>query len=439
MRTINLKKLHKFNEERLGFSATDGDYDEIIREDCDVILPDGRKVIFRKNAIHTFDEITRRKEAFQFFSKVGRSQMNDSRGKYAGTILTDKADVRWSRNQLKLMKDYLRPKSKNFGTITTKAQIQDFIKNHPDDEIPSKFLYMRTKVMKIWPHWGDENGRNWWDGFISEWSALPQKEQGKLAQKVWNQLKENVSRGNRVASIVLGSFDRTSRIPYARPTVLTIKHREKVDSYNDFYAEIDRVFKETYPDKHALQHSMTDHIDPVFSLNGTAFTTITVNVTVQSFYHRDGKNFDGGVGILTALTQGDYEGQELCFPELRLAFDIRDGDFICGDTTNLVHANLGFRSKSDNAERVSFVFYAREGFKYADSYVCEQVRKQFLEYLKEENKRLLKDKGHLHPWAKNKNWGGIHPGQWISQEWQQFKNLKGHPECSDTNYSGTAS
>jgi len=144
--------------------------------------------------------------------------------------------------------------------------------------------------------------------------------------------------------------------------------------------------------------------------------------------HYDGNNCEGGIAVLTAITQGEYDGHYLVFPEIRCAFDLRDGDFIAGDNQGLIHGNTAMIPKPPDAERVSFVFYSRERMTVLDDLECEECRRDFMRYAAENHKEY--GTGH-------KTWNGVWSGMWRSPEWMSYKAKHGMERCSNTNYWGT--
>lgn len=165
--------------------------------------------------------------------------------------------------------------------------------------------------------------------------------------------------------------------------------------------------------------------DPVYNLFGTAFTSITLNFNFRTAYHVDKNNLQGGMAVLSVMTKGDYEGHYLVFPEVRLAFNLRDGDFIVGDTQTLLHGNSPMQKLSVDAERVSLVFYSRENMVLLDSLECEECRREFMKFSSQSLKHKEKD---------HKDWRGVWPGMWTSPEWLQFRKDRSMEYCSNSNW-----
>jgi hypothetical protein len=156
---------------------------------------------------------------------------------------------------------------------------------------------------------------------------------------------------------------------------------------------------------------------------------LTLNWNFRTAFHRDAANCEGGIAVLSAITRGKYKGHYLVFPELRLAFDIRDGDFLAGDNQELIHGNTAMIPETPDAERVSFVFYSRERMVLLDDMECENCRKEFMLY---SAKNLTEHS------SGSSKWNGVFPHMWKSPEWREFKASKGLERCSETNWWGTA-
>ena len=113
-------------------------------------------------------------------------------------------------------------------------------------------------------------------------------------------------------------------------------------------------------------------------------------------------------------------------PALRLAFDIRKGDFLVGDNQGLMHGQTLQQNKSDDADNIIFVFYAREGMTKLDTFENECCRKEFVQFAKAN----FADKYQKNSGGK---FMGIFPEMWVSDEWNEFKATR-CPNASNTNY-----
>jgi hypothetical protein len=113
-------------------------------------------------------------------------------------------------------------------------------------------------------------------------------------------------------------------------------------------------------------------------------------------------------------------------PALGMAFDIRKGDFLVGDNQGLMHGQTVQVNKTEDADNIIFVFYARQNMTQLETYDIECCRKQFVQFAKQS----LADKYRKHDGG---NFMGVYPSMWISDEWQTFK-AEHCPTASNTNW-----
>lgn len=95
---------------------------------------------------------------------------------------------------------------------------------------------------------------------------------------------------------------------------------------------------------------------------------------------------------------------------------MKDRDFIVGDTQSLLHGNTEMVNKSEDAERISLVFYSRENMVYLDDLDCESCRRDFMKH----SVTHLQEKGKSH-----RDRRGVWPGMWTSPEWEAFRKERG--------------
>jgi hypothetical protein len=81
---------------------------------------------------------------------------------------------------------------------------------------------------------------------------------------------------------------------------------------------------------------------------------------------------------------------------------------------------------SEDAEAIWFVFYSRENLRHAEKWECEQCRRSFMWWSKDN----LKYRGSGKP-----TWNGIYAGMWTSPEWTSYKERHNMTECTDTHYN----
>ena len=237
----------------------------------------------------------------------------------------------------------------------------------------------------------------------------------KKATEIINKYISDTTYANPVFSGIAGWFDRYPRIPYARATAYTEQQPDKFALSFPFLQSLNRGFKELLPWRWENQRKAANKIDKAFLVPGTVFSTITVNKTFRTAAHRDAGDFSNGLSNLLVLSNnGNYSGGYLILPEVRIAINVRPGDLLLVNNHEYIHGNTPIVLNDESAERVSLVFYLREGLIGIDSKREEDLRFNFVE-----ERRKNKE----HP-LQRKLWNGVSPGMWSDQEWKNY--LKKH-------------
>lgn len=420
------------------------DYDRVVGTDCDVYVGNRKVISFRKSLLPHLKEGSKNDpEVWNFFRRASREVYGTQRGVVAGTEFTTKPESRLTKGQvaffvqsaaglistLEQAREIL-DSSQEFTTKTLKIK---YIKNefpevaklsHPLEALlknkslsPERECELRQQRREILWSWFEP-----W--LVNQW--LPAEDKRSLTKEFTDKFISSQLNFNHCYSNVLGAIDRGARFPYGRLSGTTQKWYCLFDKYKPVYSAACEGFRFCFPETWDKVKEIISHAkDPVYNLFGTVFTSITLNFNFKTAYHVDKNNLHGGMAVLSVITQGDYDGHYLVFPELRVAFDLRDGDFIVGDTQTLLHGNTEMVKKTENAERVSLVFYSRENMVLLDSLECEQCRRDFMKFSAES----LKGKGKAH-----KDWRGVWPGMWTSPEWLSFREGKGLSHCSNSNW-----
>lgn len=460
VREIRLEKILSVDDkEVLGVWPKREDVDEIIHEDVDVYLPSGELAIsFRVGALKSTTPVekggTLTKERLDYWRWVSKALSTDQRGNAAGRDIVTNPEIRLTVGQNEFFKSAIR------GKVTSVEEARAIIDSNVN---PSRITYYVNKVGKAglvdleevekWDkivrqktkHTIEEikeatAHRNkaklaWFDKwFERDW--VPAENKALAAKQGKKDFITSQPRSNRCLSNVVGAIDRSGRIPYGRLTKSTTDRYEEFASNKDFFQEVNNLLKESNIEKFEILNERFSRVkDSKYNLFGTAFTTITVNNNFQVAYHRDGNNAENAVAVLAVMETGKWKGGEFVFPELRLGFDIREGDVFVGDNQGLIHGMLPFDFQSTDAENIMFVFYQRDRIVMLDDLACEECRKKFLEY----SAANLKEKGTGEP-----KWAGSFEGMWTSPEWIEFKSKQLDPtdpkgkgtleRCSNTNY-----
>jgi hypothetical protein len=148
------------------------------------------------------------------------------------------------------------------------------------------------------------------------------------------------------------------------------------------------------------------------------FTTVTVNKSFRTAAHRDAGDLDSGLSNLLVVGSGDYTGGYLIFPEYRVAVNVRPGDLLLVNNHEIIHANTPIVLNNPQAERISLVCYFREKMLELKSWEYEQLRRQFVD-----DRRL----NQKHPlWRPL--WNGVSASMWDSQEWLDYMKAHNMPD-----------
>lgn len=144
----------------------------------------------------------------------------------------------------------------------------------------------------------------------------------------------------------------------ARPNLLTHRYPERWAASLPFFRGIDATLRAALPVHHAIMRERAS-LHPRWTIDGTALSTVTVNVDYESRYHYDTGDFENGVSTLTVRERGRYDGGFLVLPRLRLAFDVRDGDVLLFRAHKELHGNTAITKHTPDARRTSFVTYLK--------------------------------------------------------------------------------
>ena len=163
----------------------------------------------------------------------------------------------------------------------------------------------------------------------------------------------------RVRSGLVGFFDRYSqRWPYCRMTAYTMDHFDRFQAVLFYFQRISDLMREYCPDRWEAQRQAWERTTPEFRIPGTVFTTVTVNRNWQTACHRDAGDYKPGIGAMSVVRRGTFDGGHLVWPRYRVGVDLQSGDVVLADVHE-IHCNTPLRGPA-GYERLSFVLYFRE-------------------------------------------------------------------------------
>lgn len=179
-----------------------------------------------------------------------------------------------------------------------------------------------------------------------------------------------------VASAIVGYFDRQGgRHPYCRATAFTAGQVEAWESLLSMVGVAAELMRKDMPVRFARQRDFVRSCrqEYVIHVDGkpTPFTTLTVNNNVApSGVHTDKGDFKDGIGMIGCVRRGLYSGALLVFPEYGVGVDLHDGDLLFFNSHDW-HGVTPMLKQSEDAERITVVYYAREKMKACKSMADE--------------------------------------------------------------------
>jgi hypothetical protein len=192
-----------------------------------------------------------------------------------------------------------------------------------------------------------------------------------------------------VYSGIAGYFDKTARLPYCRTTAYTRDNMEKFEGALPFIRQVSDWFRKLIPERWKIQKQVSEQTTEDFLIDGTVFTTITVNKNFRTGLHKDAGDLKDGFGNLTVLEKGDYDGGHTMFPQYGVGVDCREGDFL-GMDVHEWHCNTEMTNQTEDWERISLVCYYRKDMVRCGSKDREKRKKESHE-TEDEDYNILDD------------------------------------------------
>lgn len=180
----------------------------------------------------------------------------------------------------------------------------------------------------------------------------PTKEDGSVSntQAVKKEVEPNTG--------IVGYYDRYPRIPYCRQTAYNVNNPEKFKRAIPFFQQAAEAFEEYHPERFEKQMQVARDTVDDWTITGTPFTTVTVNLNWQTAVHTDSGDYAEGFGVMPVISAGDYDGAYFMQPKFKTGYDLRTGDVLLNDVHEL-HGNGPFHSSEGYYERLSTVLYYR--------------------------------------------------------------------------------
>lgn len=188
-----------------------------------------------------------------------------------------------------------------------------------------------------------------------QYSAIP-----KLERRTDGLKTKTTQTEDAVASAIAGFYDRTPRFPFCRPTAFVTSQPEAWGTLLPMARAAAEALREGLPHRYRAQADAARRTVPDWVIPGTPFSTLTVNNNVApSGLHRDAGDFRAGFGVISVARRGRYTGGLLCFPRFGVGVDLGDRDLVLFSPHEW-HAVTPMERLSEDAERISVVYYLRE-------------------------------------------------------------------------------
>lgn len=233
-----------------------------------------------------------------------------------------------------------------------------------------------------------------YDNMIN-WAKRTTTARGAVSGKPKNGF--DISRNKKIQSNILGYFDTLSIAqkyllkraevkdrPICRETVFTGEFPKEWKKVIPLVKDIDKQYKKLCPSHHKKQYKECGKTN--YRINGTAFSTVTTNLNLQTGVHTDKGDYCDGFGNLVVIEKGNYDGGYTGFPKYGVAVDVRTGDFLAMDVHEF-HGNTPIKLKGKDSQRLSLVCYYREGLSKCDKSMPIVGKKYF-----DKIKKIVKNK-----------------------------------------------
>lgn len=408
----------KSNEGFLGTFLDNDAYDTLITEDADVFKTDvfgedrsDNNVLlkFRKGVFSP--EI--QKEAYLGLKEGATTSHNRgiATGPIEGGIQKQSPDSKNGREwvtdlQFEILNFFIQPSVLSLAGDDEKLSLEKIYEKYSgkENDVTSLrgFVWLTEKINK-----SNFKFHEW----AKETNKLSKLEQMEEARIVSEEYISSTNYANPVFSGVGGFYDRYPRIPYCRATAYTANNKEKFEMAVPFIENISEWFQKLLPTRWEAQKREIEKIDEDYHIGKSVYTTITINKNFRTACHRDAGDLEAGFGNLTALSdERGWSGGYLCFPEYRVAVDIRPGDVLLMDVHE-IHGNTPIsKLNGEEPERISIVCYFREKMNGCSAKIYEDYREKFVQYCKNNKNNKY--------WREN--WNGVYPNMFSSDEWYNY-------------------
>ena len=201
-----------------------------------------------------------------------------------------------------------------------------------------------------------------------------------MAEYVSSHYVSDTNYAQMAMSGIAGFFDRYPRTPYGRPTRYTEQNPDAFAKCFPYIAKSDRTFRQALPLRWRRQRAAADQLDERWTINGSVYTTLTVNHNWRTAAHRDAGDLKEGFSNIAAFTGPDgkgWQGGEFVLPEYRVAIKLEPRDLLLVNSHAAIHGNAPLIGNKN--DRLTIVAYFREKMLELKSWEHEALRRQFVE------------------------------------------------------------
>ena len=402
------------SEKILGKFISNDYYDRVIESDCDLYAWNQTDINDETNIIFKFRKnvFTKEEQDAAYAGLREAATESQNRGLAAGPRGAQlgqegRGNRDWVTAEQEEILEYLSRPNHPMVEHAEKRTI-DSIKQkykHNSKEETRGRVWLRSEVVKVYPEY-----HGWFEHWLTGVKVLSRDEQIKEADNINNFISET-NYAQSVMSGIAGYFDRYPRIPYGRETSYTEKNREKFALCYPYLHKLNSQFRELIPNRWKAQNEQANKLDSRFRIDGTVFTTLTVNHNWRTACHRDAGDLTTGFSNICGVTGPEgkgWRGGQFILPEYRIAINLQPGDMLLVNNHEGIHGNDELIG--DDNDRMTIVAYFREKMLELKSWEYENLRKQYID-----ERRQNKD----HKFWRYL-WNGVSEGMWKQQEWYDY-------------------
>ena len=406
------------SDETLGHFISKEYYDRVIESDCDLYAWNPTGVNDESNIIFKYRKniFTKEEQDAAYAGLREAAVESQNRGLAAGPRgdmlgATGRGGRDWvTEYHHDILEFLLRPDNALIEEDTIESIRAKHQSSSKNEETRGQ-VWLRSEVCKHYPEY-----HGWFDKWLDDVATMPRDMQIKEALFVMKNYISETNYAQSVMSGIAGYFDRYPRIPYGRATAYTEKNYDKFALSYPYLHKLNSQFAELIPGRWKAQNDQANKLDPRFRIDGTVFTTLTVNHNWRTACHRDAGDLTTGFSNICGVTGPEgkgWRGGQFILPEYRIAINLQPGDMLLVNNHEGIHGNDELIG--DDNDRMTIVAYFREKMTELKSWEYENLRKQYID-----ERRLNKD----HPLQRTL-WNGVSANMWKEQEWYDYMEANG--------------